>query len=311
MSNIKDYIFEHLDNLGELERPEFNYLSNNVEEFYSESSEHNSLILNEKAFLQLSHLFKIISFEDFPKEFDLTEVKIKYVNGKICLINKFNQLCYEEDGQLYITPILSKIDTENYYNISKQIKNSLKDNFKWKQKLYSVEYYDKYNIDTYSNDENCTVALKDIQTVSVLKANGIDNIKEIDLILQTVEIGGRLTESYAEDFNKYVNYGFIPVSICKWEDSRAPKSWVSINQLPKDYTLWKNIPEDIFKIKRQDIIFYIYTGTKINKSFNDWIRDNEYSDSYESAKEKQLSLYYDNKEKLEKYLEEHKRWIGI
>ena len=306
-----EFIYEHLDDLGELDKPDFTYLSNNVNIFYSEPSEHNSLILNENSFAKLSYLFKLISFDNFPKEFDLTKVKIKYINEKICLINKFNQLCYEDDGQLYITPILSKIDTEHYYNISKQIKNNLKDNFKWKQKLYSIEYYDKYDIDTYSSDENCTVALKDIQIVSVLKANGIDNIKEIDLILQTVEIGGRLTESYEEDFNKYVNYGFMPVSICKWEDSRAPKSWISINQLPKDYTLWKNIPEDIFKIKRQDIIFYIYTGTKISKSFNDWVSDHEYSDSYESAKEKQLFLYYDNKEKIEEYLEEHKRWIGI
>ena len=59
MSNVKDYIFEHLDNLGELERQEFSYLSNNIEEFYSEPSEHNSLILNEMAFLQLNKNIKV------------------------------------------------------------------------------------------------------------------------------------------------------------------------------------------------------------------------------------------------------------
>ena len=287
MSNIKDYIFEHLDNLGELERPEFNYLSNNVEEFYGEPSEHNSLTLNEKAFLQLSHLFKVISFEDFPKEFDLTEVKIKYINGILCLVNKYNQLCYEEDGKLYITPLLYNVDAQIYYDISKGIKNNLDTDQKWKCKLYSKDSYDKY--DTYASNESCTVALQDAQIVSVLKANGVNYIKDIDLMMQTIELGGRLIESYKEDFNKYVRYGFMPVAICKWEDDRAPKTWIKINNFKDD--TWKNKPDDDFELKRQDIVFYIYTNHQLTIKFMDLLDKIGYSENYEAAKAKQKYIW--------------------
>ena len=287
MSNVKDYIFEHLDNLGELERQEFSYLSNNIEEFYSEPSEHNSLILNEKAFLQLSHLFKIISFEDFPKEFDLTEVKIRYINGKVCLINKFKQLCYEEDGQLYITPLLYNVDAQTYYNMSKEIKNNLDTDKKWKCKLYSKDSYNKY--DTYASNESCTVALHDAQIVSVLKANGVNYIKDIDLMMQTIELGGRLIESYKEDFNKYVKYGFMPVAICKWEDDRAPKTWIKINNFKDD--AWKNKPDDDFELKRQDIIFYIYTNHQLTIRFRYLLDKIGYSENYEAAKAKQEYIW--------------------
>ena len=287
MSNIKDYIFEHLDNLGELERPEFSYLSNNVEEFYSEPSEHNSLILNEKAFLQLSHLFKIISFEDFPREFDLTEVKIKYINGMLCLVNKYKQLCYEEDGKLYITPLLYNVDAQTYYDMSKGIKNNLDTDKKWKCKLYSKDSYDKY--DTYASNESCTVALKDAQIISVLKANEVNYIKDIDLMMQTIELGGRLIESYKEDFNKYVRYGFMPVAICKWEDDRAPKAWIKINNFKDD--TWKNKPDDDFELKRQDIVFYIYTNHQLTIKFRDLLDKIGYSENYEAAKAKQKYIW--------------------
>lgn len=287
MSNVKDYIFEHLDNLGELERQEFSYLSNNIEEFYSEPSEHNSLILNEKAFLQLSHLFKIISFEDFPKEFDLTEVKIRYINGILCLVNKYKQLCYEEDGQLYITPLLYNVDAQTYYNMSKEIKNNLDTDKKWKCKLYSKDSYNKY--DTYASNESCTVALHDAQIVSVLKANGVNYIKDIDLMMQTIELGGRLLESYREDFNKYVRYGFMPVAICKWEDDRAPKTWIKINNFKDD--AWKNKPDDDFELKRQDIVFYIYTNHQLTIRFRDLLDKIGYSENYEAAKAKQEYIW--------------------
>ena len=280
-----NFIEENLNNLGELDRHDFNYLSNNIKQFFKDS---NNLILNEQSFNKLSHLFKIISYEDFPKDFDLTEVKIKYINGKICLVNKFKQICYEEDDKLYITPLLTKTDSETYYDMSKQIRNNLK-NDKWKHKLYSKESYDKY--DTYTSNNSCAVALQDAQIVSVLKANGIQHIKDIDLMLQTIELGGRLLESYREDFNKYVRYGFMPGSICKWEDERAPKEWIRMNRLPNDYTLWKTIPENIFKIKRQDIIFYIYTNHQLNINFDEWLDKVHYSESYEAAKAKQKYIW--------------------
>lgn len=80
MSHI-EFIEENLNNLGELDRHDFRYLSENVEQFYLN-------VFNEKSFNQLRNLFKLISYEDFPRDFDLTKVQIKYINGKICFINK-------------------------------------------------------------------------------------------------------------------------------------------------------------------------------------------------------------------------------
>lgn len=282
----EEFIKNNLDNLGELDRSSFKYLSDNIELFFEDYS---SITLSENSFNKLSYLFKIISYDDFPKEFDLTEVKIKYINGKLCLVNKYKQLCYEEDGELYITPLLVEVDGDTFYEISKNIKHNLKIENQWKQKFYSKDIYNKYS--TYISGNSCAVALQGHRIINVFKASNIDYIKEADLIYQTIELGGKLLESYKEDFIKYVKLGFMPVSICKWEDSRAPKSWVQINKLPDDYNLWKNIPEDELKIKRQDIIFYIYTNQSPDINFNEWLSTMEYSDSYEDAKSKQKYIY--------------------
>ena len=174
MSNIRDYIFEHLDNLGELERTELKYLSNNVEEFYSEPSEHNSLILNEKAFLQLSHLFRLISFDDFPKEFNLTNVKIKYINGKIRLINKYKQLCYEEDDVLVITPLLIEVDSKTFINSQIDILNTYNKEDRWKYPLYDIKEYDSCK--NYLCKNKCAISIDNGDIVNFIKATNMKSI---------------------------------------------------------------------------------------------------------------------------------------
>lgn len=289
MSNIKDYIFEHLDNLGELERPEFNYLSNNVEEFYSESSEHNSLILNEKAFLQLSHLFKVISFEDFPREYDLTEVKIRYINGKVCLINKFKQICYEEDDKLYITPLFIDIDDQEFRSIRKDIIKTLANKEKWKQ--YNL-YGDYKNCSNYAFEDKCAISILNGDIINLLKSTGANNIRDIDMVIQAIEFGGTHTESYDSDYDYYVTNGFMPVSACKWDDEHAPIKWLQLNGfILEDRTIdksYKNIPDDELKYPRQDIIFYIYTSYFRYISYSEWLATHGYSDNYDQAKDIQL-----------------------
>lgn len=287
MSQV-NFIEENLNNLGELDRHDFKYLSENVEQFYLN-------VFNEKSFNQLRNLFKLISYEDFPRDFDLTEVQIKYINGKICFINKYNQVCYEENGLLYITPILSKVDGNTYKNIQKDILNSYKyainrsnDSPYWKTKSYSSDYYNK--CDNYTFEEYCAISIKDNQIINIIKAININNIKDLDLIMQTIALGGKLIQSYKVDFYKYIKYGFTPISVCKWEDNKAPKNWIELNNFKNND--WKNQSDDNFEYKRQDIIFYIYTGNQSYINYNDWLNTVNYSNNYEEAKAKRDHIYY-------------------
>ena len=61
-------------------------------------------------------------------------------------------------------------------------------------------------------------------------------------------------------------FSFIK-TICKWEDDKAPKNWIELNNFKNND--WKNQSDDNFEYKRQDIIFYIYTGNQSYINYND------------------------------------------
>lgn len=82
---------------------------------------------------------------------------------------------------------------------------------------------------------------KDGDIVSVCKAPG-DSTSGKALIAQAVAAGGTKLDSYEGNHGFYIKCGFEPVSWCKWEDEYAPSGW------------------DESRDKREDIIFYKYTG---------------------------------------------------
>lgn len=282
MSQI-EYIEENLSNLGELDRHDFKYLSEHIEQFYIDFSE--------KEIFAIKRLCKLVSEYDFPDLFNRTNITIKRIDGKLQFINYFNQRCYEDNGILYITPILSEIDAEEFKHISTNIRKQLKTNQMWRQKLYSATKYQSYN--NYSFNDCCTASIHDNEIINIF--NKVDDIKIEDLIQNAIELGGKKIECYADDFRQYVNLGFMPISVCKWDDRIASKKWLELNHMLDEN---KNIiPELInnpnykLKVKRYDIIFFIYTGTTINISYTDWLQKTEYSENYTEAKAKRDNIY--------------------
>ena len=270
-------ILDNLDSLENLVRNDFLELSNNIEEYYNYSNFQGNLV-------KLSQLFKIIAYEDFPSKFKLNNIKAVIVDGETRVGNTFNQSCYEEDRRLYITPILTENTAEKYKSISSKIRKTLPDTDKWKQKLYSVEKYNNYN--NYSFEECCTVSINDDEIVNIF--NNAYDIKDIDIILSAIELGGKKIKCYSDDFKKYTYSGFMPVSACKWDDYLAPKMWLHLNDmLDKDGQPIKekmnnyNIELDF---PRQDIIFFIYTGTNTDITYREWLYKNGYSEDYNQAK---------------------------
>ena len=77
--------------------------------------------------------------------------------------------------------------------------------------------------------------------VSVCKMPG-DSISGKELVAQAVAAGGIKLDSYDGNHGFYIKCGFEPVSWCKWDEQYAPTGW--------------NEKRD----KREDIIFYKYTG---------------------------------------------------
>lgn len=281
MKTLDDFIFDNLDNLGELDRHHIHYLCDNINIYYGETFNISSLD-------KLRHLLNVVSEEDFPQDFDLTEVHIKNIDGTICLVNKYKQICYEDNGKLFITIIPTEIDGNESRNINETIIERLHSDDKWKCKHHSSEYYNKRT--NYTFHDKCIISITDNGEIStLLKDAGVKTIKDLDILKQTIELGGRLIESYKDEFEYYVNHGFRPISICKWEDDLAPQEWIAANEFINDY--WKNLPDDNFNYKRQDIIFYIYTNNQNVIDFDEWLDKVGYSNSYKEAKAKRNQIY--------------------
>lgn len=278
-----NFIEENLNNLGELDRHDFKYLSEHTEQFYLEFSE--------KEISYIKYLYKLISINDFPNKFNRSNVSIRRIDEKIQFINQFNQRCYEENGEFYITPILNEVDASTIRSISLKIRSNMENKYKWKYRIYKTNNYNICN--NFAFNDNCTASIYDNEIITIF--NNAYDIKNEDLFKEVVKFGGRKIECYEDDASNYIKAGFMPVAICKWEDSRAPLLWLKQNKIInsngeyiKDLSKISN--DDLF-YKRLDIVFFIYTGKVINKSFKDWVKSITYSNNYEEAKELQNRLF--------------------
>ena len=280
-------ILDNLESLENLNRNDFLELSTNIEDYYNDSNFHGSLI-------HLAHLFKIIGYEDFPSGFRLINVKANIQDDKICVSNQYNQICYEEDNYLYITTLLDKTDSQKFKYTAKNIIKSYDKAILWKYKLYSTDYYHDY--DNYIFDNNCAVSIYNNEIITILKAVGSTHIKETDLIKSAIQLGGKQLECYRSDFEKYIKFGFMPISVCKWEDNRAPKAWLQLNKfIDKQGNVlvenWQQVPDSELFYKRQDIIFFIHTNYNATLNYSTWVEEVGYSNNYIEAKEKRNRIY--------------------
>jgi hypothetical protein len=161
--------------------------------------------------------------------------------------------------------------------------------------IYTPEgmYFSELTINNYLFANSCTASIYDNEIINIF--NSINEIKTEDLIKSIIEIGGKKAECFSDDFRLYTNIGFMPISVCKWDDRLASKKWLYLNHMidKNGNIIQELINNSNYKLKvpRLDKIFFIYTGTKINISYNDWVQKVTYSENYTEAKTKRDNIY--------------------
>ena len=279
---IQDCIEQN--DLSQLDYKDMKEISNQIEVYYS-------TLYTETELTKLKIFFNKFADENgFPSNFRATKVKlVKYAN-QFYFVNMYNQFCFIDDidNEIKVTPLLTKVNGSEYRLTYKDIISNSSNKIKWKNKVYSK---DTYNCcDNYTFDNICAVSVYENEILNMI-SNDSRNVRDIDLLIQTIQIGGRKAECYAEDFDTYIMAGFTPISICKWDDDLAPMEWKRANGFSKNDNSWKQKSDENFMVHRQDIIFWIYTDTTPDLTLKQFLDKVGYSDSYEEAQTKRNTIY--------------------
>ena len=100
--------------------------------------------------------------------------------------------------------------------------------------------------------------------ISVCRKKG-DRIKGADLLKEAVKAGGKKLDSYSGNYDFYVKNGFEPVSWCKFDEQYAPEGWAKNRDEP------------------EPVIFFKYTGKKIDMSKEEFYNKIKASPDYDTA----------------------------
>jgi len=270
---------DFLDNLENLPRKDILCLADNTELYYSEYSENQQSKIKE--------LLKLASYDDFPNNFILDNVKIDVYGDKIYFKNSHKQICFIGDNGLIASPILYSVGSNEFLEKYKEAYTSHKQSSRWRAftKVNAIKEFDNY-----ITKDGGIVSLDDDDIKIICRNSGIkDSNTGVQLLTAAIENGGRKTESYARQFNLFIKNGFTPISICKFDIKTAPKAWLDINKLSRETDL-NDIDVNLLRAQPEDIIFYIYTGNTEYIDFNEWVNSVEYSDSYDEAKAKRDNI---------------------
>lgn len=279
--NIDDnYIRVRLNNL-ELLFTYYLYISENIEKFYNDD-------FSERSLSYLSYLFTKIYQEGYPITFKQEDITVKAICGIIGVINRFKQLCYEEDGILFDTPILKKLDDlKTFLNKYKDAYKSHEFSSRW---IFNTNKEDLNDSDNYMADDGSIISIKNNDIKNLCRNITHSSYKTSQLLKAAVEYGGKISESYESQFNLFIKNGFVPISICKFDITRASSNWLKQTGLTKDFNL-NTINTKYLAAPAEDIIFYIYMNNEYPINFNDWIQTVKYSDSYDDAKFKRDKFF--------------------
>ena len=124
----------------------------------------------------------------------------------------------------------------------------------WRVSSPSADDFDKEHLDAVKHvtQGGSTVAVTpDGDIVSVCK-NPRDSVSGTDLLKMAIENGGKKLDSYEGNHGFYIKKGFEPVSWCKWSDEFTPPDW----KAGRD--------------KKEDIVFYRYTGKVGTEKLSDF-----------------------------------------
>lgn len=159
---------------------------------------------------------------------------------------------------------LKKPKPKEFRDKLKQAKESNPPQTRWRVDIHEEDDYadDKLFV---SEGGSCVAIEPNGNIISVCR-NQSDTIRGKDLLRKAIENGGDRLDAFGEDlFDFYTRNGFEPVSYTKFNEEYAPEGW----EKGRD--------------KKEDIVFYRYTGEKTNLSFEDFINKTEPSQDYEEA----------------------------
>ena len=149
--------------------------------------------------------------------------------------------------------VATKIETktpEEFAEIIKTAKTQVPQMDAWRVDAHTKEEYN--NVKLFASKGGSCVAIKpDGDIISVCKNSNDKGTKGSDLIRYAVDNGGVKLDSYAGNHGFYTKNGFEPVAYVTFNEEYAPSDW----------------KKNVTGYKKEDIVFYKYTG---NKTTTDW-----------------------------------------
>ena len=118
------------------------------------------------------------------------------------------------------------------------------------------------------NGKSTFAITKDGDIISVAKPKSDKEISGSELLQMAVRKGGRKLDSFDGNYDFYVKNGFEPVSWTRFDEEYAPEGW------------------DKEKHKKENVIFFKYTGKVTNETLDDFYDHVEESEDYDSAMKK-------------------------
>lgn len=168
---------------------------------------------------------------------------------------------------------IDRIKTSNpkdFHDTLEISKFSQPEEVRWRVDIHDVKDYE--NCDLFvSEGGSCAAVIKtgedagDIISISKkaydLTASGGD------MVQRAVDAGGNKLDAFGPKlYEFYVKNGFTPVSRCKFDEKYAPPGWVKGRD------------------KKEDIVFYMYTGEVTKMTYNEFCHHVKRSKDYNSAK---------------------------
>jgi len=149
-------------------------------------------------------------------------------------------------------------------------------NLKWRVSSdYTPQDYESDNFELYRAGDS-VYALeregsgKDIVSVCAVKASGASGS---EILRDAVKNGGDRLDAFSGLFQFYTKNGFTPVSWIDFDEEFAPQEWNQAKQKG-------------FAVKKEPIIFYMYTGEQYNVGLDEFLQRTPKSKNYEEGKER-------------------------
>lgn len=138
------------------------------------------------------------------------------------------------------------VKAEQFRNILIETKKTNDPTVRWRVDVHQVENYEKTR--NYTQKNGSTFAITgDGDIISVCKNENDINARGKDIMEEAVRRGGKKLDSFSGNHSFYQQCGFEPISWCDFDEEFAPPDW------------------DPKTCKKEPIIFYMYTGNKINR----------------------------------------------